>query len=125
MCLQAAKAAEPAAAGSESTPIRELGASTVSDHDVLYFPAPVDENAHLAANIVADLGEVPRQIMGDQAVSTQLTAEESLKLLNLTGLEATGVAVDLDEKMLQRLGSAALGESDGALFALESAPGGR
>jgi len=69
---------------------------------MLHFAAPVDEDADLAANIVTDLCQVSRELMGDQPVPTQLTAKEPLELLDLAGLEAAGVAVDLDERVLQR-----------------------
>ena len=69
---------------------------------MLHIATPIDQYAHLAADVVADLGQISRQLVGQKPVRLEPSLKEPLKLLDLTGLEASGVSVDLDGRMLQQ-----------------------
>ena len=109
MGLEATQASESAPPRAQSTPVRQFRAAVVAHHDVLNIATPIDQYAHLAADVVADLGQIARQLVGQKPVRLEPSLKEPLKLLHLTGLEASGVSVDLDGKMLQQPEKAALG----------------
>ena len=51
-------------------------------------PAPIEQHADLAPNLVADFGQVPGELLGDQPIGRHPTPEEAFDLASLTGLEA-------------------------------------
>jgi putative heme degradation protein len=62
--------------------------------------APVDQDADLAADLSAQLGELARELVAEQDVRVETSTEQALELLDLVGLQTAGVAVDLDGGLL-------------------------
>jgi hypothetical protein len=58
--------------------------------------APVDEHAHLAADLMGDLGQLAREFLGDEATCGKSAPVEALESTDLAGFEALRVAGDLD-----------------------------
>ena len=58
--------------------------------------APVDQHADLPADLARELGQLTRQLVGDQALGRQAPLREALEPLQVTRLQAVGVAVDAD-----------------------------
>ena len=96
MGVDAAQSAQPPTTGAQSSPIGQLDGSGIPDHDVLNVAASVGENTDLAADLVADLAQLPGEFVAHQPVGGQAALEEALELAYLAGLEASGVAKDLD-----------------------------
>jgi hypothetical protein len=94
--LDAAQASEAPPAGAQAPPVGQLDAAVMADHHVLHVAAPVDQHADLPAGLGAELGEVAGELVGDQAVRRDAPPEQVLELLDLAGLEAAGIAEDLD-----------------------------
>ena len=67
-----------------------------ADHGVRDGAASIDEDAHLAADLVRDLGQLAREFLGDEATCGKPAPVEALEGSNLAGLQALGVAEDLD-----------------------------
>jgi len=63
---------------------------------VLHVTTPVDQDTYLTADVGADLAEMSRELVAQQSISRQASAKETLELMHLTGLEATGITEDLD-----------------------------
>lgn len=58
--------------------------------------APIHEDTDLAANLSAQFGELAGELVSEERVRVEVSAEQSLELLVVIGLEALGIAVDLD-----------------------------
>ena len=58
--------------------------------------APIHEHADLTPNFVAQLGELPRELLGDQTIGGEPAPSEALEALLLAGPQALGVSVDAD-----------------------------
>ena len=56
----------------------------------------VEQHADLAADLARELGQLAGQLVRDQAVGREAASDETLERLDLAGLEAAGVAEDLD-----------------------------
>jgi len=68
---------------------------------------PIDQHAHLAANLPAQLRELARKLVAEEDVRVQAATEQALELLGLAGLQTASVAIDLDVGLLgaKRFGS--------------------
>ena len=97
--MDAAQPSEPATARSDATPIGQFDCPGISDHDVLDIPSSIRENADLSSDVVADLGQLPSELVAHQAVGGEPTLEETLELADLAGLEAAGIAEDLNGRL--------------------------
>ena len=73
----------------------------VAHHHLLDEPAAVEEHADLTTDLVADLGELPGELLGDEPVRGDPAPEQALELAGLARLEAVRVAEDFDGKCLQ------------------------
>jgi hypothetical protein len=58
--------------------------------------APVDQHADLAPGLTGQLREVPRELVGDQAIRRDLPPEETLEPSDLVGLQPMGISEDAD-----------------------------
>jgi hypothetical protein len=58
--------------------------------------ASIHQQADLAADLAADLGQLAGDLVRDEAIAGQAASVESLERADLAGLEAMGVAGDLD-----------------------------
>jgi hypothetical protein len=63
---------------------------------VRHRSASVDEDADRPADVVAQLRELPGELVGDEAIGRQVAAVEALEGADLARLEALGVAEDAD-----------------------------
>jgi hypothetical protein len=63
---------------------------------VLDIAASIDQHADLAANLRRQFGHRASEFVRDEVVRLEASTPESFEGLGLTGLEAAGVAVDLD-----------------------------
>jgi hypothetical protein len=63
---------------------------------VAHLPAAVHQHAHPPPDLGADGAELSGELLGEQAFRRKPAAEQTLELANLAGLEALGVAEDLD-----------------------------
>jgi hypothetical protein len=68
----------------------------VADHHVRDVAAAVDEHADLAAGLARELGQLAREVVGDEALGGQAAAREALDALDLIGFESRGLAGDAD-----------------------------
>ena len=82
MGVDAAQAAQPAAAGAQAAPVRQLDAPAVADHHVGDGARAVDEHADLAADLAGELGEPPGELVGDEPVGGEAALREALELLD-------------------------------------------
>jgi hypothetical protein len=71
----------------------------VAHHHVLDGTAAVDQHADLAPGVVADLGELSRQLVRQHLVGRYASPEQTLKLTNLAGLETERIAKNLDKSL--------------------------
>ena len=92
----AAQAAQAPAPGPQAAPVGERDRMGAAHHHVLHQPAAVEQHAHLASNLVADLGKLPRELLGDQPVRGHPTPEQAFEPARLAGLEAVRIAEDPD-----------------------------
>jgi hypothetical protein len=90
------QSAEPASACSQATPIGQLDAASIAHHHVLHIAPPIDQHAHLSADVGADLGEIAGELVADEAVRGQASPEQALDLSDLAGLQAARIAENLD-----------------------------
>jgi hypothetical protein len=100
MGLDEAEAAQAAAAGTQTAPVRQLGAGGATDQDVLDGPGAVEEHADLAADLAGEAGQLAGQFVRDEAVGGEPATDEALERLHLAGFETMRVAVNLDEVLL-------------------------
>lgn len=56
----------------------------------------VDQHTDLPADLSTQLGQVSGEVVVEEYVRVESPTEESLQLLDLAGLQAAGVAVNLD-----------------------------
>jgi len=71
----------------------------VAHHHVLDGTAAVEQDADLAPSVVADLGELSRQLVRQHLVGRYASPEQTLKLTNLAGLETGRITKNLDESL--------------------------
>jgi hypothetical protein len=72
----------------------------VAHHHVLDVAAAVDQHADLSPDLPADLGQLSRELLGQQLIGGHPAPEEALELANLAGLEAVRIAKYLDGRLL-------------------------
>ena len=94
--MQAAQAAQTPAARPQAAPVGQPDRVGVAHHHVLDEPAAVEQHPDLASSLVADLGQVPGKLLGDQPISGHPAPKETLELPDLAGLQAARVTEDLD-----------------------------
>jgi len=70
---------------------------------VLDDACAIDEHADLAADVGRERGQLAGELVRDEAVGEQPPLTEALEGLDLAGLEAAGIAVDLDGGLLARV----------------------
>jgi hypothetical protein len=63
---------------------------------VRHGAAAVDQDPDLAAQVVGELGQRAGELVGQESVGGQAAPVEALQGVDLAGLEALGVAEDLD-----------------------------
>lgn len=56
----------------------------------------VDQHADLAAGLAGQLGQLPGEFLGDQAIGGNVPPEEAFELSNLARLQPMGIAEDTD-----------------------------
>jgi hypothetical protein len=61
----------------------------------------VDQDTDLAPDVAADLGELTRELVGEDTVRWEAALVEALDGADLAGLQAVGVAKDLDGELLR------------------------
>jgi hypothetical protein len=66
----------------------------------------IHEHADLATDLTADLRELASELVREEAVGGQAALVEPLDGANLAGLQAVGVAKDLDTSLRSRRGMA-------------------
>jgi hypothetical protein len=66
----------------------------VADAHPFDFALPVDEDAHLAPDLPGNLGELPREVLGDERARWKPPCVELLEPVPLAGLEADDVAFE-------------------------------
>ena len=59
----------------------------------------VGENPDLPSDIVADLAQLPSELVAHQAIGGEPTLKKALELADLAGLEAAGIAEDLNGRL--------------------------
>ena len=96
MGVDAAQSAQAPAPGAHPAPIRQLDRARVAHHHVGDGAGPIDQHADLAPGLAGQLGEVPREFLGDQAIGRNLPPEEAFELSDLAGLQPMGVSEDAD-----------------------------
>jgi len=75
-------------------------------------PGAVEEHADLATDLAGELCQLAGQLVRDESVGRESPAGEAFERLDLAGLEAVRIAVNLDEALLD------LSIGSGATFAL-------
>jgi hypothetical protein len=60
--------------------------------------APVDEHPDLASGLARELAELARELVGDQPLRRKATLSQAFELAGLAGLQAVGVAGDVDRR---------------------------
>ena len=101
MGMQAAQSAQTPAAGPQAAPVGQRNRVGIAHHHMLDQPAAIEQHPYLASNLVADFGQVPRELLRDQAIGRHPTPEEALELPSLAGLEAVRITEDFDGKCLE------------------------
>jgi len=96
VCVDAAQSAESATTRAQTPPVGQFDGSGIPDHHVLNVPPAVREHADLSANVVADLAQLSGELVAHQAIGGQAPLEKSVQLFDLAGLEAAGIAENLD-----------------------------
>jgi hypothetical protein len=61
---------------------------------------PVHQHPHHAPDVAADLRELAGELVGDEAIGRQAALVEALDGADLTGLQAVGVAENLNKQLL-------------------------
>ena len=84
--VEAAQAAQTPPAGPQTAPVGQGNRAGIAHHHVLDQPAAIEQHADLASNLVADFGQVPGKLLGDQPVGRHPAPEEALEPARLTGL---------------------------------------
>ena len=56
----------------------------------------IDEDAHLSADVVADLALLPGEFVAHQSIGGKPPLKEAVELLDLAGLEAADITEYLD-----------------------------
>lgn len=64
----------------------------------------VDQHSDLAADLTTQFGELACEVVVEENVRVESSTEEALELLDLAGLQAAGIAVDLDCRLLTAIG---------------------
>jgi hypothetical protein len=62
--------------------------------------APIDQDTHETADLMRQLGQLARELLGDQAIRGDASSSESFQAIDLIGLEAVGIAFDADAGLL-------------------------
>ena len=73
----------------------------MAHHDVLDLSAAIDQDTDLSPDLPADLRQLPRELLREQLIRGDTPSEQTLQLADLVGLEALGIAKDLDERLLE------------------------
>ena len=89
-------AAQPPATRSQAAPVGKLGAAGAADHHVLDGSRAVEQNPDLSADVIRDGGHLSCEVIGDDAVVREPAPGEAFERLDLAGLEASRITVDLD-----------------------------
>jgi len=105
--VDAAQAAKPSLAGAQASPLGHLDAGLRADHRVGHGAAAIEQHADLTAEVVRELGQLARELVGEEAVGGESAPVEALEGMDLAGLEALGIAEDLDGTLSGDSGSAA------------------
>ena len=94
MSVHESKAAEAPGSTAQTTDVGKHEPARVADDDVADRSVASDQNAHLAAELFGDLGEMTGELGGDDFVRRHTAPVRSLESALLRGLDALDVAVD-------------------------------
>jgi hypothetical protein len=111
--VDAAKSAQPTRASAHATPVGQFDAARVADHHMGDGAAAVDQHAHLSTAFAAEFGHRPGEFLVDDPVRRDAAARKPFEAANEVGLEAVGVAEDLDGFALARVGLPVVGRTPG------------
>ncbi len=70
---------------------------------MLHCAATVEQNAYLPSDVVRELGQLSSQLIRDDSIIRDPALAETFKRFDLTGLESSGVSVDLDGVLLRSI----------------------
>ncbi len=70
---------------------------------MLHCAATVEQNAYLPSDVVRELGQLSSQLIRDDSIIRDPALAEAFKGFDLTGLEPSGVSVDLDGVLLRSI----------------------
>jgi len=87
--------AEPLGRRAELFRLGQNELSGFSDHHLLDVTPAVDEKSDLPADLPGYVGEIPREFRGYDDIKGEAPAVDPLQALELAGLEAECVSVDL------------------------------
>jgi hypothetical protein len=63
-------------------------------------PGPIDQHADLAPDFASELGQLPRELVRDQAIGGDVAPEEAFERADLARLQPMGIAEDTDGRAL-------------------------
>ena len=89
------QAAQTHLARAGAADVRQLELVGVADHDLLDLALAVEQHADLPVGLARQLGEVAGQLRADDLVRRDAAAVGVAQLVQLAGLEAEGVAVQV------------------------------
>ena len=70
---------------------------------MLHCAATVEQNAYLPSDVVRELGQLASQLIRDDSIIRDSALAEAFERFDLTGLESSGVSVDLDGVLLRSI----------------------
>ncbi len=94
--VDAAESAQASLTSAQAPPLGHLDRGSAAHHRVRDGTASIDEDTHLASDLVREFGEFPRKFLGHETATRKPAPIQALEGSNLAGLEALCVAEDLD-----------------------------
>lgn len=70
---------------------------------MLHCAATVEQNAYLPSDVVRELGQLSSQLIRDDSIIRDPALAKTFERFDLTGLESSGVSVDLDGVLLRSI----------------------
>jgi|SRR5262245_55010004 len=103
MRMQAAQAPESLDANSGALEVRQHDAARVSNDDVFYVAAPIDEDADLPAYFTRNLGEMSSKFLGDDLAGMNAPLIELLQAVDLAWFKTLQVPFDIYDRLSSQL----------------------
>ena len=94
MSVKAPKPAEAALGDALPLEVGKDDLPGIADADPLHLALAIDEDPHLAPDVPRDLGEMARELLGDQGAGRELALVELLEPVSLAGLEPDDVSFE-------------------------------